>query len=103
MFELIINKRLRDNYCKILKFQTAGEIENFLSALNEKEKNELFAYTYGYAVKERRRNGIPITEYFLLHYDEFIPNVKKDVFNRTDKFLNIILGITIVIIVVMLF
>lgn len=35
-----------------------------------------------------------------LHYDDFIPEVEKGVFDRTDKHLNIIFNICIIIIIV---
>lgn len=102
MIELFFNKRLKTNYSKVLELQTAKEIENFLSTLNEKERKELFAFTYGYAIQKRLRQGIPITEYFLIHYDDFIPNVQKDMFTRADKYLNIIFIVAIIIISVVL-
>lgn len=102
MLELILNRRLRYNYHKILEFQTKEEIEKFLLTINERERSDLFAYTYGYAIRERQKNGIPIKEYFLLHCDEFIPDVKKSAYDRADKTLNIIYAIAIVIIVVVM-
>ena len=66
--------------------------------LSEKEQNELFTYTYLYAIRNRHKLGIPITEYFLLHYDEFIPNEKKNIYDKTDKELNIIFVVIAMII-----
>ena len=104
MFTLIFNKRLRENYSKILTFQNAEEIENFLSALNEKERDEIFAYVDGHVIRERHRAGIPVTEYFLLHYDEFMPEETKKAFIMAEKHLNIIfLVASIIILTVMLF
>lgn len=96
MLELLINRRLRQNYNYVLKLENAESIKTFLSELSEREKNELFAYTYGYAVKDRMKAGFPITEYFLLHYDDFIPDITKLAYEKADKHLNYILIITVV-------
>jgi len=96
--ELIINKSLRKNYRSILKLQTSEEVQKFIDTLPKMEKSELFAYSYKYAILEKNKNGEPITEYFLLHIEEFIPDELKDIYDKADKHLNIIFIIAIVII-----
>ena len=100
MLELLIDKKLRKNYYSILNLQKPEEINEFLSSLDEKDKHNLFCYTYGYAIRDRQKKGISITEYFLLHYNEFIPEVEKGVFDRADQHLNIIFNICIITIII---
>ena len=100
---LLLNKRLRNNYNKVLKLNNAEEIKQILSSLTETEKRELFAYTYGYAIKERMKEGIPVSEYFLLHYDEFIPGIDGKTYEKADKHLNIIFTVAAIVTAIVLF
>lgn len=95
-------RKTKNNYYEILKFQTAEEINKFLSMLDEEEKHDLFAYTYGYVIPERYKRGTPVTEYFLLHYDEFIPYVNNEEIGRANKTLSVILDIAVAIIIVII-
>lgn len=101
--ELLINKRLRKNYNAVLKLKNENSIKKFLSELSEREKNELFAYTYGYAIQDRIRAGVPISEYFLLHYEDFIPHVSKQTFEKADRHLNYLFLFIVMILVIILF
>lgn len=90
MLELLLNKRLRENYNKLLQLENLDEINEFLSTLNESEKSDLLCYVSEYAVKQRKRTGFPITEYALLHYKEYAYNPYKDVLTNMDKITDIV-------------
>lgn len=64
MLELLIDKKLRKNYYSILNLQKPEEINEFLSSLDEKDKHNLFGYTYGYAIRDRQKKGFQLRNIF---------------------------------------
>lgn len=72
MLDYILNRRLRENYQKVLTLHNADEINDFLSQLCESERKDLLSFAIGWAVQNRKRTGTPVCEYFLVHIMEFI-------------------------------
>lgn len=95
--ELLLKKSIRKNYESALKLTGDSECRDFLANLSNTERVELLAHVDGYAVPTKKRRGEPITQYFLLHYKEYMTNSEKEIFERADKSLQIIFAIFFVI------
>lgn len=102
MLDLLMDKELRKNYFEILRLQTHEEINTFISSLSEKDRDKLFCFTDSYAIKARRKRGMPLREYFLVHYDEFVPEEEKLINARVTRHLNIIYGICALTLIIVL-
>lgn len=72
MFDYLLNRRLRENYKKVLTLQNADEINDFLSKLDESERKDLLSFAFRWAIPNREKTGAPVCEYFLVHIMEFI-------------------------------
>lgn len=46
MLDYLLNRRLRENYKKALTLQNADEINDFLSKLDESERNDLLSFGF---------------------------------------------------------
>lgn len=99
--ELIFNKRLRKNFSESLKLQNNNETKEFLTNLDETSRRELLSFM-DFAYIHRRKIGRPITEYFLLHYKDYMTEAETASFKRADRVLNTIYAIAIVVILIIL-
>ena len=72
MLDYLLNRRLRENYKKVLTLQNADEINDFLSKLDESERKDLLSFAFRWAIPNREKTGAPVCEYFLVHIMEFI-------------------------------
>lgn len=60
MFDYLLNRRLRENYKKVLTLQNADEINDFLSKLDESERKDLLSFAFGWAIPNRKKTGAPV-------------------------------------------
>ena len=97
MIDLLVNKKLRKNFYHILELNNHEDIQSFINSLSRKEKEELFAYSYGYGIQDRQRKGFPIKEYFLVHIEEFMSDYDKEIYMKADRALNITIIVAIII------
>jgi hypothetical protein len=96
MLDYLFNRKLRENYQKVLTLQNANEINDFLSQLCESERKDLLSFAIGWAVPNRKRTGAPICEYFLVHIMEFISPKDEKAYRNMDKVMTFISVLTAV-------
>ena len=95
MIDYLLNRRLRENYQKVLTLQNADEINDFLSQLCESERKDLLSFAIGWAVQNRKRTGTPVCEYFLVHIMEFISPEDEKAYRNMDKVMTFISVLTV--------
>lgn len=95
MLDYILNRRLRENYQKVLTLHNADEINDFLSQLCESERKDLLSFAIGWAVQNRKRTGMPVCEYFLVHIIEFISPEDEKAYRNMDKVMTFISVLTV--------
>lgn len=90
MFDYLLNRRLRENYKKVLTLQNADEINDFLSKLDESERKDLLSFAFRWAIPNREKTGAPVCEYFLVHIMEFISAKDEKAYRNMDKVMTLI-------------
>lgn len=96
MLDYLLNRRLRENYRKVLTLQNAEEINDFLSKLYESERKDLLSFVFGWVIPNRKRTGTPVCEYFLVHIMEFLFPEDEKVYRNMDKVMTFISVLTAV-------
>lgn len=96
MLDYLLNRRLRENYQKVLTLQNADEINDFLSKLYESERKDLLSFAFGWAIPNRKRTGAPVCEYFLVHIMEFISPEDERAYRNMDKVMNFVFVLTVI-------
>ena len=95
MLDYLFNRKLRENYQKVLTLQNADEINDFLSQLCESERKDLLSFAIGWVVQNRKRTGTPVCEYFLVHIMEFISPEDEKAYRNMDKVMTFISVLTV--------
>lgn len=70
--QMLLNKRLRENYRCAISVRTKEECDSFFNTLNKHDKDELIAYIECWDIPERKHRAAPINKYVLLHYREYL-------------------------------
>lgn len=96
MLDYLFNRKLRENYQKVLTLQNANEINDFLSQLYESERKDLLNFVFGWVIPNRKRTGTPVCEYFLVHIMEFISPEDEKAYRNMDKVMTFISVLTAV-------
>lgn len=96
MLDYLLNRRLRENYRKVLTLQNAEEINDFLSKLYESERKDLLSFVFGWVIPNRKRTGTPVCEYFLVHIMEFLSPEDEKAYRNMDKVMTFISVLTVV-------
>lgn len=98
MLDYLFNRKLRENYQKVLTLQNANEINDFLSQLCESERKDLLSFAIGWVIPNRKRTGTPICEYFLVHIMDFLSISPEDekIYRNMDKVMTFISVLTAV-------
>ena len=57
---------------------------------SESERKDLLSFAIGWAVQNRKRTGMPVCEYFLVHIMEFISPEDEKAYRNMDKVMTFI-------------
>lgn len=78
MLDYLLNRRLRENYQKVLTLQNADEINDFLSKLYESERKDLLSFAFGWAIPNRKKQERQFVSIFLyISWSFFLLKTKK--------------------------
>lgn len=94
MLDYLFNRKLRENYQKVLTLQNANEINDFLSQLCESERKDLLSFATDGQFKIEKRTGAPVCEYFLAHIMEFISPKDEKAYRNMDNVMTLISVLT---------